>query len=244
MALSWGVDGDRFLVLNPIEGETAIDMATDLINTGAFGVAVLDSVSSLIPSYDLEEKSEKDKMGAHAKLVTRAVNKLLTASVRTNSLLIFINQVRADLKNPYGGLITSGGYHLEHQTSVKLKVFTKGKAARLIKNGKWYGHRAYIKVEKTQMSIPIDYEIEIALEYGKRINMFMELISIGSECGLIEKSGGSWFIFSEDNKIQGQDNAALYLENNPEFAEQLKEKIYEIGTYNPLDIISEAEEED
>jgi recombination protein RecA len=244
VAKSWGIDPKRCLVQNPIEGEAAIDAATNLINTGAIGIAVLDSVSSLTPSYDLEKDSEKEKPGTHAKLITRAVNKLLTAAVRTNTLLIFINQVRANLSSAFGGLKTAGGYHLEHLTSVKLNVTTKGKASRLYKNGRWYGHRAYIKVDKTQISFPVDREIEFVIEYGKRINKFMEIVLIAAECGLIDKTGSSWFKFQDGLKINGQESAAQYLEDNPALAEELEKKIYEIGTYDPNEVVKEVEDRD
>jgi len=241
MALDWGLVGDSVAVLKAVGGEDIVDEGEQMLNSGLFNIGVLDSVASIRPMKEIENATEKDLMGGNSKLVTKAVYKWSAAAIATECLLLFINQVRANFKSPMGGVITPGGYALEHIASVKLKVFTKGKQSLLKeKDGRLFGHKCYVQIEKNHLSIPVGYEIELYLEYGKRINPYMEVLKLGTETGLIGKGGGGWYEFKDD-KIQGETEAGRYLEENTELYESLRAELYELGSKNPAVVAKELE---
>jgi recombination protein RecA len=182
-------------------------------------------------------------MGGNAKLVTKAVHKWLTASIKNDCLLLFINQVRANFRSPMGGVTRPGGWAIEHHSTVRMKIYTKGQQSLLKeKDGRLYGHKCYVRIEKNHLSIPVAYEVELYLEYGKRINPYMEILNLGVETGLVEKST-SWFVFENGEKAQGELNASKILEEDTELYTNLRSKIHELGSHNPATVAKELEPE-
>jgi recombination protein RecA len=212
-----GVDVDDLVVSQPDYGEQALEIAGALIACGGIDVVVVDSVAALVPKAELEGEMGDSHMGLHARLMSQALRKLTGIVARTNTLLIFINQVREKIGVMFGNPeTTTGGRALKFYCSVRVEV----RRIAAIKDGDVViGNRTKIKVVKNKVAAPFR-EAEVDILYGEGISREADLLDQGVAQSLVEKSG-SWFSYKGERIGQGRDNARLYLVANPETRENL-----------------------
>lgn len=212
-----GVDVDNLLVSQPDYGEQALEITNALVASGGIDVAVIDSVAALVPKAELEGEMGDSHMGLHARLMSQALRKLTGAVARTNTLLIFINQVREKIGVMFGNPeTTTGGRALKFYASVRVEV----RRISALKDGDTVvGNRTKIKVVKNKVAAPFR-EAEVDILYGEGVSREGDLLDLGVAQELIEKSG-SWFSFGGERIGQGRENARAFLIANPEIRERL-----------------------
>lgn len=218
-----GVDVDSLLVSQPDNGEQALEIAEALINSNAIDVIVIDSVAALTPKAEIEGNMGEAYVGVLARLMSQAMRKLAGAVSRSNTVAIFINQLREKIGVMYGNPeTTTGGRALKFYSSVRMDV---RKVEVLRVGGEVIGGRTRVKVVKNKVAPPFR-EGEFDLMYGKGISKSGEIIDMGVKLGLVQKSG-SWFSLGEIKLGQGRENAKLYIEERPELMAELEAKIKE-----------------
>jgi recombination protein RecA len=212
-----GVDVDNLIVSQPDCGEQALEITSALVASGGVDVVVIDSVAALVPKAELEGEMGDSHMGLHARLMSQALRKLTGVVARTNTLLIFINQVREKIGVMFGNPeTTTGGRALKFYSSVRVEV----RRMTALKDGeKVVGNRTKIKVVKNKVAAPFR-EAEVDILYGEGVSREGDLLDLGVIHELVEKSG-SWFSYGGERIGQGRENARAYLVANPEMAEQL-----------------------
>jgi recombination protein RecA len=216
-ARNLGVDVDNLLVSQPDYGEQALEIAGALIGSGGIDIAVVDSVAALVPKAELDGEMGDSHMGLHARLMSQALRKLTGTVARTNTLLIFINQVREKIGVMFGNPeTTTGGRALKFYSSVRAEV---RRGAALKDGDKVIGNRTKIKIVKNKVAAPFR-EVEVDILYGEGVSREADLLDLGVAQELVEKSG-SWFSFGGERIGQGRENARLFLTQNPEAAERL-----------------------
>jgi recombination protein RecA len=212
-----GVDVDNLLVSQPDYGEQALEIAGALIGSGGVDVVVVDSVAALVPKAELDGEMGDSHMGLHARLMSQALRKLTGTVARTNTLLVFINQVREKIGVMFGNPeTTTGGRALKFYSSVRTEVRRMG----AIKDGEQVvGNRTKIKIVKNKVAAPFR-EVEVDILYGLGISREGDLLDLGVAQELVEKSG-SWFSYGGQRIGQGRENARTFLTENPSLAERL-----------------------
>ncbi len=212
-----GVDTDNLIVSQPDCGEQALEITNALVASGGVDVVVIDSVAALVPKAELEGEMGDSHMGLHARLMSQALRKLTGVVARTNTLLIFINQIREKIGVMFGNPeTTTGGRALKFYSSVRVEV----RRMAAIKDGeKVVGNRTKIKVVKNKVAAPFR-EAEVDILYGEGVSREGDLLDLGVTQELVEKSG-SWFSYAGERIGQGRENARAYLIANPEIREQL-----------------------
>jgi len=218
-----GVDVDNLLISQPDYGEQALEIADRLISSGAVDVVVIDSVAALVPKSELEGEMGDSKMGLHARLMSQALRKLTATIARTNTVCIFINQLREKIGVMFGNPeTTTGGNALKFYASVRLDI----RRVSQIKDGdQATGNRTRVKVVKNKVAPPFR-QVEFDIVFGEGISKIGEIIDMGVDLGILNKSG-SWFSYG-DNKIgQGRDAVKTFLNDNPEIAEEVEARIRE-----------------
>jgi recombination protein RecA len=212
-----GVDVDNLIVSQPDCGEQALEITNALVASGGVDVVVIDSVAALVPKAELEGEMGDSHMGLHARLMSQALRKLTGVVARTNTLLIFINQIREKIGVMFGNPeTTTGGRALKFYSSVRVEV----RRMAAIKDGeKVVGNRTKIKVVKNKVAAPFR-EAEVDILYGEGVSREGDLLDLGVIHELVEKSG-SWFSYAGERIGQGRENARAYLIANPEIREQL-----------------------
>jgi recombination protein RecA len=212
-----GVDVENLIVSQPDSGEQALEIASALIATGAVDLIVIDSVAALVPKAELEGEMGDSHMGLHARLMSQALRKLTGVVARTNTCLVFINQLREKIGVMFGSPeTTTGGRALKFYASIRLDV-RRGAA---IKDGeKTIGNRTKIKVVKNKVAAPFQ-EAEVDLIHGEGISREGDLVDLGVLHTVLEKSG-SWYSFRGERIGQGRDNAREFLKEHPETAQIL-----------------------
>jgi recombination protein RecA len=220
-ARNLGVDVDNLIVAQPDYGEQALEIAGALIGSGGIDVAVVDSVAALVPKAELDGEMGDSHMGLHARLMSQALRKLTGTVARTNTLLIFINQVREKIGVMFGNPeTTTGGRALKFYSSVRVEV-RRGAA---IKDGEQIvGNRTKIKIVKNKVAAPFR-ETEVDILYGHGVSREGDLLDVGVVQELVEKSG-SWFSYSGQRIGQGRDNARTFLTENPLLADRLEAEL-------------------
>ena len=220
-ASALGVDVDSLLVSQPDTGEQALEITEALVRSGAIDVIVVDSVAALVPRAEIEGEMGDSFVGLHARLMSQALRKLTGAVGKTNTIVIFINQLREKVGVMYGNPeVTTGGRALKFYSSVRIDV----RRIEALKNGsEIIGNRTRAKVVKNKMAPPFR-EAEFDIMYGEGISLIGELIDLGVKLGLVQKSG-SWYSMGETRIGQGRDAAKQYLKNNPEIADNLEAEI-------------------
>ncbi|HTP87345.1 MAG TPA: recombinase RecA [Bryobacteraceae bacterium] len=220
-ARALGVMVDDLLVAQPDHGEQALEIASMLVNSGGVDIAVVDSVAALVPKAELEGEMGDSHMGLHARLMSQALRKLTGIVSRTNTLLIFINQVREKIGVMFGNPeTTTGGRALKFYASVRAEV-RRGTA---IKEGeKVLGNRTKIKIVKNKVAAPFR-EAEVDVLYGQGICRETDLLDVAVANNIVEKSG-SWFSFHGERIGQGRDNARLYLQENAAARERMDKEL-------------------
>jgi len=224
-AKSLGVEIDDLIISQPDHGEQALEIADNLIRSGAVDIVVVDSVAALTPKSEIEGEMGDSKMGLHARLMSQALRKLTSSISKTNCTVIFINQLREKIGIMFGNPeTTTGGNALKFYASVRLDIrrSTQIKDA----NGAVLGNKTRVKVVKNKVAPPFK-TVEFDIMYGKGISRIGELLDIGVEADIIKKSG-SWFSYGETKLGQGRDAVKTLLDDNPELAEEIEGKIKDI----------------
>src|SRR5215831_918498 len=216
-----GVDVDNLLISQPDYGEQALEIADRLILSGALDVVVIDSVAALVPKGELEGEMGDSKMGLQARLMSQALRKLTATISKTNTVCIFINQLREKIGVMFGNPeTTTGGNALKFYSSVRLDI----RRISQIKDGEEaVGNRAKVKVVKNKVAPPFR-SAEFDIVFGEGISKMGEIIDMGVELGIVQKSG-SWFSYNSDKLGQGRDAVKELLHDNPELASEIEGKI-------------------
>ena len=218
-----GVDIDNLLISQPDYGEQALEIADRLILSGALDVVVIDSVAALVPKSELEGEMGDSKMGLQARLMSQALRKLTATIHKTNSCCIFINQLREKIGVMFGNPeTTTGGNALKFYASVRLDI----RRMTQIKDGdEAVGNHVKVKVVKNKVAPPFR-QAEFDIIYGEGISKVGEIIDMGVELGIIQKSG-SWFSYNTDKLGQGRESVKQLMLDNPEMANEIEAKIRE-----------------
>jgi len=223
-AAKLGVDIENLLVSQPDNGEQALEIADNLIRSGAIDIIVIDSVAALVPKAEIEGEMGDSKMGLQARLMSQALRKLTGTISKTGCCCIFINQLREKIGVMFGNPeTTTGGNALKFYASVRLDIRRTGQ----IKDGdEVTGNRVKVKVVKNKVAPPFRIA-EFDIMYGQGISKVGEIIDIGVDYEIIKKSG-SWFSYNETKLGQGRDAVKQLLLDNPELADEIEAKIREL----------------
>ena len=216
-----GVDIDNLIISQPDNGEQGLEIADNLIRSGAIDIVVIDSVAALTPKAEIEGEMGDSKMGLHARLMSQALRKLTGTISKTKCTVIFINQLREKIGVMFGNPeTTTGGNALKFYASVRLDIRRRTQ----IKDGdKVLGNSTKVKVVKNKVAPPFQIA-EFDIMYGLGISKVGEILDIGVELGIVKKSG-SWFSYGETKLGQGRDAVKGLIKDNPELAEELEGKI-------------------
>ncbi len=216
-----GVNVADLLVSQPDTGEQALEITDMLVRSGAVDLVVIDSVAALTPKAEIEGEMGEMQVGLHARLMSQALRKLTGNIKRSNTIVIFINQIRMKIGVMFGNPeTTTGGNALKFYSSVRLDIRRIG----AIKNGEEVvGNMTRVKVVKNKVSPPFR-EAEFEIMYGQGISREGEIIELGSQQGLIEKSG-AWYSYKGERIGQGKDNARNYLQQHPDVARDIEEQL-------------------
>lgn len=216
-----GVNLDDLLISQPDAGEQALEIADTLVRSGAIDVLVVDSVAALTPRAELEGEMGDSHMGLQARLMSQALRKLTASVSKSNTLIIFINQIRMKIGVMFGNPeTTTGGNALKFYASVRLDIRRIGQ----IKDKEdVVGNQTRVKVVKNKVAPPFKV-IEFDIMYGEGISKTGELLDLGSKAGIVEKSG-SWFSYNSERIGQGRENAKNFLREHPEIAAQIEKQI-------------------
>ena len=219
-----GVDIDNLIISQPDFGEQALEIADNLISSGAVDIVVIDSVAALTPKSEIEGEMGDSKMGLHARLMSQALRKLTGTINKTNCTVIFINQLREKIGVMFGNPeTTTGGNALKFYASVRLDIRRRTQ----IKDGdKILGNRAKVKVVKNKVAPPFQ-TTEFDIMYGLGVSKVGEILDLGVELEIIKKSG-SWFSYGDTKLGQGRDAVKALIGDNPELADELEAKITEM----------------
>ncbi len=241
-AKNLGVDIDNLYVSQPSTGEEALEIADMLTRSGAIDIVVVDSVAALVPKSEIEGLMGDSSVGVQARLMSQALRKLAGAINKTNTVVVFINQLREKIGVMFGSPeTTTGGKALKFYASVRLDV----RRIETIKVGdQMIGNRTRIKVVKNKVAPPFKMA-EFEIYYGEGISEPASVLNLGTQLGLIVKSG-AWFSYKGEHIGQGRDNARQYLMANPEILEEVKQEIlktYRLGEYRDYEEEPEATED-
>jgi len=219
-----GVKVEDLIVSQPDTGEQALEIAEMLVRSNAIDVIVIDSVAALVPKSEIEGEMGDSHVGLHARLMSQALRKLAGVINRTNTIAIFINQLREKVGVIYGNPeVTTGGRALKFYASVRLDI----RKQELIKQGtEVIGARTKAKVVKNKVAPPFK-EAEFDIMYGEGISKEGCILDIGVACGVVSKSG-TWYNYGEERIGQGRENAKTFLKENPEIKEKIEAEIREI----------------
>ena len=218
-----GVDVDNLLISQPDAGEQALEIADTLVRSGAVDVLVVDSVAALVPRAELEGEMGDSHVGLHARLMSQALRKLTGSVSRSNTLLIFLNQIRLKIGVMFGNPeTTTGGNALKFYASVRMEIRRIG---QIKERDEVTGNQTRVKVVKNKMAPPFR-QVEFDIMYGEGVSKVGELIDLGVKAGVVEKSG-AWFSCDSQRIGQGRENAKQFLRDNPAMAESIEKRIRE-----------------
>ena len=219
-----GIDLGELVISQPDNGEQALEIADNLIRSGAIDALVIDSVAALTPRSEIEGEMGDSKMGLHARLMSQALRKLTASISKTNCTVFFINQLREKIGVMFGNPeTTTGGNALKFYASVRVDI----RRSTQLKNseGGVLGNKTRVKIVKNKVAPPFK-TAEFDIMYGEGISKIGEILDIGVEHDIIEKSG-SWFSYGGSKLGQGRDSVKVILKDNPELMEELEQKILE-----------------
>src|SRR5512137_2575840 len=228
-----GVKTDDLLVSQPDTGEQALEIAETLVRSGAIDVLVVDSVAALVPKAEIEGDMGDSHMGLQARLMSQALRKLTGNIKRSNTLVIFINQIRMKIGVMFGSPeTTTGGNALKFYASVRLDIRRIGSVK---KGEEIIGNETRVKVVKNKVAPPFR-QAEFEILYGEGISFLGELVDLGVSYGFIQKAG-SWYSYGDEKIGQGKDNVKAFLKEHPEKAKEIETKIRTEAFKKPLPII-------
>ncbi|MBP3403576.1 MAG: recombinase RecA [Alphaproteobacteria bacterium] len=217
-----GVDIDNLLISQPDTGEQALEIADTLVRSGAIDVLVVDSVAALVPKAELEGEMGDSHVGLQARLMSQALRKLTASVARSNTLIIFINQLRMKIGVMFGNPeTTTGGNALKFYASVRIEI---RRGAQIKDKDETIGNNTTVKIVKNKVAPPFR-TVEFDIIYGEGISKTGELIDLGIKAGLIEKAG-AWISYKGE-RWQGRENARTFLRENPAVAEEIEQQIRE-----------------
>src|SRR5476651_1902274 len=216
-----GVDINEMLISQPDTGEQALEITDTLVRSGGVDIVVIDSVAALTPKAELEGEMGDSLPGLQARLMSQALRKLTGSISKSNTIVLFINQIRMKIGVMFGNPeTTTGGNALKFYASVRLDIRRIG----ALKDGeKVVGNRTRVKVVKNKMAEPFK-EVEFDILYGEGISKAGELVDLGDKAGVVEKSG-SWYSYDGQRIGQGRENAKTYLKQHPEVAQAIEQKV-------------------
>ncbi len=216
-----GVDIDSLLVSQPDTGEQALEIAEQLIRSGAIDIVVIDSVAALVPKAEIEGDMGESHVGLHARLMSQALRKLAGALSKANCVAIFINQLREKVGVIYGNPeVTTGGRALRFYASVRIDI----RKQEAIKDGTTViGNRTRARVVKNKVAPPFK-EAEFDIMYGEGISRTGEIVDMGVKTGVLKRSG-AWFYYGEQRLGQGRDNTKITLQQNPDLAKEISDLV-------------------
>ena len=216
-----GVDLENLLISQPDAGEQALEITDTLVRSGAIDVLVVDSVAALVPKAELEGEMGDSHMGLQARLMSQALRKLTSTIARSNTLVIFINQIRMKIGVMFGNPeTTTGGNALKFYASVRIDIRSIGK----IKDKEdIIGSQTRVKIVKNKVAPPFKV-VDFDIMYGEGISKTGEIVDLGVKANIIEKSG-AWFSYNGSKIGQGRENAKTYLRDNPDIALEIENKI-------------------
>src|SRR5262247_3406982 len=216
-----GVHLDDLLISQPDAGEQALEIADTLVRSGAIDVLVIDSVAALVPRAELEGEMGDQQPGLQARLMSQALRKLTASINRSNTMVIFINQIRMKIGVMYGSPeTTTGGHALKFYASVRLDIRRIG---AIKERDEVVGNQTRVKVVKNKLAPPFK-QVEFDIMYGEGVSKSGELIDLGVKAGVVEKSG-AWFSYDSQRIGQGRENAKLFLKNNPDVAAKIEAQV-------------------
>ena len=218
-----GVDVDNLLISQPDAGEQALEICDTLVRSGAVDVVVIDSVAALVPRAELEGEMGDSHMGLHARLMSQALRKLTASVSRSNTMLVFLNQIRMKIGVMFGNPeTTTGGQALKFYASLRMEIRRIG---QIKERDVVVGNQTRVKVVKNKLAPPFR-QVEFDIMYGEGISKVGELIDLGVKAGVVEKSG-SWFSYDSQRIGQGRENAKLFLREHKDIADQIEVKVRE-----------------
>ena len=216
-----GVDVQDLLISQPDAGEQALEIADTLVRSGAIDVLVVDSVAALVPRAELEGEMGDTHVGLQARLMSQALRKLTSSVAKSNTLIIFINQIRMKIGVMFGNPeTTSGGNALKFYSSVRMEIRRIG---AIKDRDEVVGNQTRVKVVKNKMAPPFKM-VEFDIMYGEGVSKTGELLDFGVKAGIVEKSG-SWFSYDSQRIGQGRENAKTFLSDNPNVAQEIENQI-------------------
>jgi recombination protein RecA len=216
-----GVNVDDLLISQPDAGEQALEIADTLVRSGAVDVLVIDSVAALVPRAELEGDMGDNQPGLQARLMSQALRKLTASINRSNTMVIFINQMRMKIGVMYGSPeTTTGGHALKFYASVRLDIRRIG---AIKERDEVIGNQTRVKVVKNKLAPPFK-QVEFDIMYGEGVSKVGELVDLGMKAGVVEKSG-AWFSYDSQRMGQGRENAKIFLKANPDIAGKIEAAI-------------------
>jgi recombination protein RecA len=218
-----GIDVDNLLISQPDAGEQALEIADTLVRSGAVDVLVVDSVAALVPRAELEGEMGDSHMGLHARLMSQALRKITGSVSRSNTMLIFLNQIRMKIGVMFGNPeTTTGGHALKFYASIRLEIRRIG---QIKERDAIVGNQTRVKVVKNKLAPPFR-QVEFDIMYGEGISKVGELIDLGVKAGVVEKSG-AWFSYDSQRIGQGRENAKQFLRDHRNIADAIEVKVRE-----------------
>src|SRR5712675_2385056 len=209
-----GVNIDELLISQPDAGEQALEITDTLVRSGAIDVLVIDSVAALVPRAELEGEMGDSLPGLHARLMSQALRKLTASISKSNTLVIFINQIRMKIGVMFGSPeTTTGGNALKFYASVRLDIRRIG---AIKERDEVVGNQTRVKVVKNKLAPPFK-QVEFDIMYGEGVSKMGEILDLGVKAGIVEKSG-AWFSYDSQRLGQGRENAKIFLRDNPDLA--------------------------
>jgi recombination protein RecA len=235
-----GVNIDELLLSQPDTGEQALEIAEALVRSGAIDIIVIDSVAALVPKAEIEGEMGDSHIGLQARLMSQALRKLSGAINKSKTIAVFINQIREKVGVMFGNPETTpGGRALKFYSSIRLEV----RRAEQLKSGTdMIGNKTKIKVVKNKVAPPFR-TAEVDIMYGEGISKEGEIVDIGSELDIVQKSG-SWYSYNDERIGQGRENAKLFLKENPTIRQEIQKKIREHFGLDGEKVITESEDDD
>lgn len=232
-----GVNVEDLLISQPDSGEQALEIADTLVRSGAIDVLVVDSVAALVPKAELEGEMGDSHMGLQARLMSQALRKLTSTVARSNTLIIFINQIRMKIGVMFGNPeTTTGGNALKFYASVRIDIRRIG---AIKDKDDVIGSQTRVKIVKNKVAPPFK-TVDFDIMYGEGISKTGELIDLGVKAGIVEKSG-AWFSYQGAKIGQGRENAKIFLKENPQIADEIENKIRADAGHLTTEMIGDEE---
>ena len=235
-----GVDIERLIVSQPDNGEEALEITEKLIRSSAVDLVVVDSVAALVPKAEIEGNMGDSHMALQARLMSQALRKIAGQMNKTNTTVIFINQIREKVGVMYGSPeVTPGGRALKFYSSVRIDI---RKADKILENGVMVGNKTKVKIVKNKVAAPFK-EVMLTMRYGKGLDTEGDIINLAIDFGVVEKAG-SWFSYNGERIGQGREKVREDMEANPDKKEEIEEKVKQMARENTSYGMMEDDEDD